>query len=82
MPGIRCLPADGTFYLFPNVQEAIDRVDGVSNDVEFAEHLIEKAGVALVPGTAFGLSGHIRLSIATSMSNIEKALDRLESAVQ
>ncbi|MCU0767341.1 MAG: pyridoxal phosphate-dependent aminotransferase [Gammaproteobacteria bacterium] len=82
MPGIRCLPADGTFYLFPNVQEAIDRVDGVSNDVEFAEHLIEKAGVALVPGTAFGLSGHIRLSIATSMSNIEKALDRLESAVK
>jgi aspartate aminotransferase len=82
MAGIRCLPADGTFYLFPNVQEAIDRSDDSSNDVEFAEHLIEKAGVALVPGTAFGLSGHIRLSIATSMANLEKALDRLEAAVR
>jgi aspartate aminotransferase len=82
MPGIECLPTDGTFYLFPNVQEAIDRVSDVANDVEFAEHLIEKAGVALVPGTAFGLSGHIRLSIATGMANLDKALDRLEAAVK
>jgi aspartate aminotransferase len=53
----------------------------VGNDLELAEYLIEKAGVALVPGTAFGLGGHIRLSIATSMANLEKALDRFEAAV-
>ena len=82
IPGVRCLPTDGTFYLFPNVQELIDRLNGIANDLEFAEHLIEKAGVALVPGTAFGLGGHIRLSIATSMANLEKALERIEAAVR
>jgi len=79
--GVSCLPADGTFYLFPNVQVLVDRLPGVANDLELAEYLIEKAGVALVPGTAFGLGGHIRLSIATGMVNLEKALDRFEAAV-
>ena len=82
IPGVSCLPTDGTFYLFPNVQELIERLDGIGNDVEFAEFLIEKAGVALVPGSAFGLGGHIRLSIATSMANLEKALERIEAAVR
>ena len=78
MEGIECVPSDGTFYTFPRVQGLIEAVDGVSNDVEFAEHLIEHAGVALVPGSAFGTSGHVRLSIATSMDNLTKALDRIE----
>ena len=78
MPGVKCLPADGTFYCFPNIEGALERIDGVHNDVELAEYLIEKAGVALVPGAAFGLSGHVRLSIATSMDNLQGALDRLE----
>jgi len=82
IPGVTCLPTDGTFYLFPNVQELIERLDGIGNDVEFAEFLIEKAGVALVPGSAFGLGGHIRLSIATSMANLEKALERIEATVR
>ncbi|MEW7976152.1 MAG: pyridoxal phosphate-dependent aminotransferase [Candidatus Sedimenticola endophacoides] len=81
MPGVECLPADGTFYCFPRVQEAIDKIAGVHNDVELAEHLIEHAGVALVPGSAFGLDSHVRLSIATSMENLTKALDRLERAL-
>jgi aspartate aminotransferase len=55
----------------------IDAVEGVSNDLELAEYLIEQAGVALVPGSAFGLGGHIRISIATSRDNLEKALDRI-----
>lgn len=82
IPGVSCLPTDGTFYLFPSVQGLIDRLDGIGNDLDLAEHLIEKAGVALVPGSAFGLGGHIRLSIATSMANLEKALERIEAAVQ
>ncbi|NEX21858.1 pyridoxal phosphate-dependent aminotransferase [Thiorhodococcus mannitoliphagus] len=77
IPGIDCIPTDGTFYVFPKVQELIDRLDGVSNDLELAEYLIEKAGVALVPGSAFGLGGHVRISIATSRSNLEQALDRI-----
>lgn len=78
--GVSCLPADGAFYLFPNVQEAINRL-GFSDDVALSEHLIESAGVALVPGSAFGALGHVRLSIATSMSNLQKAMERLKTAL-
>ncbi len=78
MSGVSCLPTDGTFYVFPKVEEAIGRIDGVHNDLELSEFLIEKAEVALVPGSAFGLPGHVRISIATSMENLTQALDRLE----
>jgi aspartate aminotransferase len=77
IPGIDCLPTDGTFYVFPEVTGLIERIDGVGNDLELAEYLIEQAGVALVPGTAFGVGGHVRISIATSRDNLEKALDRI-----
>ena len=80
IPGIECLPTDGTFYVFPKVQGMIDRLDGVNNDLELAEYLIEQVGVALVPGSAFGLGGHVRISIATSRGNLEKALDRIAAA--
>ncbi len=81
IPGITCLPSDGTFYLFPEIRKAIDAIDGISTDSELAEYLIEKAGVAVVPGSAFGLDGHARLSIAISMENLTKALDRIEAAL-
>jgi len=81
MPGVDCLATDGTFYCFPNIQGALERLDGVNNDLEFSEYLIEQAGVALVPGAAFGLGGHVRLSIATSMENLSKALDRIEQVL-
>ncbi|PKD40909.1 aspartate aminotransferase [Methylomonas sp. Kb3] len=79
--GIECLPTDGTFYVFPNVEKLLSRLDGINDDLEFAEYLIEKAGVALVPGSAFGCPGHIRISIATSMTNLENALVRIKQAV-
>jgi len=81
MTGIECLPTDGTFYVFPSVKGLIDAVDGVNDDLQLAEHLIVHAGVALVPGSAFGLSGHVRISIATSMKNLENALDRIERLI-
>ncbi len=77
IPGVDCLPTDGTFYVFPNVEGLIARLDGVEDDVALAEFLIEKAGVALVPGSAFGAPGHVRISIATSLENLEKALERI-----
>jgi aspartate aminotransferase len=81
MPGVQCLPTDGTFYVFPKVQGMIDALQSVSNDLELAEFLIERAGVALVPGSAFGLAGYVRISIATSQANLQQALDRIEGAL-
>ncbi len=77
MPGVSVLPSDGTFYSFPGFQEVLAR-KGMSSDLELAEALLE-AGVALVPGSAFGSPGHLRLSFATSDQALEKALDRIEA---
>ena len=59
----------------------INRIDDVNDDLQLAEYLINEARVALVPGTAFGSPGHLRLSFATSMRNLEKALDRIKQVV-
>ena len=81
IPGIVCLPADGTFYCFPHVQAVIDRLDGVDDDVALAAYLLDKAGVALVPGSAFGAPGYVRFSFATGMDVLEDALTRLTKAL-
>ncbi|MEM7401260.1 MAG: pyridoxal phosphate-dependent aminotransferase [Pseudomonadota bacterium] len=75
---VECMNCDGTFYCFPNVQKLIDRIDGVDNDIEFAEYLLVEAGIACVPGTAFGSPGHLRFSYATSMDVLKEAMSRLE----
>jgi aspartate aminotransferase len=80
MPGIHCLPSQGAFYSFPDCRQAITKL-GLADDLAFAEHLISKAGVAMVPGSAFGAPGYMRLSFATSEENLAKALDRIEQAV-
>lgn len=77
IPGIEVIPADGTFYIFPSVQAIIEK-HGYVNDLEFSEKLLTNVGVALVPGSAFGNEGCIRLSFATSMETLKDALDRLE----
>jgi len=77
--GVECLPSDGTFYSFPNVDGLIARVNGVSNDAELSELLLSEKEVAMVPGSAFGAPGHIRLSFATSMENLVKAVERIAS---
>ncbi|MCP5208842.1 MAG: pyridoxal phosphate-dependent aminotransferase [Hahellaceae bacterium] len=81
IPGIKCIPANGTFYAFPSVEGAIAALDGVENDVEFSEYLLKKAGVAVVPGSAFGTPGHMRLSFATSSKNLENAVSRIRDAL-
>jgi len=81
MEGVSCLESDGTFYAFPNFQGAIDRMDGIDDDIALGEYLIENAGVALVPGSAFGTPGHMRLSFATSMENLRSALERIAKAI-
>ncbi|KHD05252.1 aspartate aminotransferase [Candidatus Thiomargarita nelsonii] len=78
--GVECQPCQGTFYIFPNFQNVINR-SGLTTDVELSEFLIEKAGVALVPGSAFGSPGYVRISFATSMENLKKAMDKLQAAL-
>jgi aspartate aminotransferase len=79
--GITCLPSDGTFYAFPDVSGFIEKIKGINDDMELSEYLIEKAGVALVPGTAFGSPGYIRISFATSIEVLKDALDRIEKVI-
>ena len=78
--GISCTPSDGTFYAFPKVQDAM-KAKGIDDDVAFAAYLLEVGEVAVVPGSAFGAPGYIRLSYATSMENLKNALDRIEKAL-
>lgn len=75
--GVRCLPAQGAFYAFPDMSEAIRELNSVEDDIALGEHLLNEAGVALVPGSAFGEAGCMRLSYATSNENLENALDRI-----
>lgn len=77
MPGVEVIPSDGTFYIFPNVQAIIEK-RGFANDIEFADRLLQDVGVALVPGSAFGNEGCIRISFATSLEILRDAMDRLE----
>lgn len=79
--GFKCLPSQGAFYCFPCVQDVIDRMDNIADDVELADYFLTEAGVALVPGSAFGSPGYMRLSFATSMDNLEKAIMRIKSVL-
>lgn len=80
LPGVTCIPADGAFYAYPNVKGAMEKA-GIDNDVDFAEKLLNEAGVALVPGSAFGTPGYMRLSFATSMDVLKDAISRLQKAL-
>ena len=79
IPGVTTINSDGTFYTFPDFNIAMKQA-GFDSDIDFAEMLLEK-GVALVPGSAFGAPGHLRLSFATSEELLAMALDRLEQAL-
>jgi len=70
-----------SFYLFPKATALIESLEGVSDDLQLADYLIQKAEVAVVPGSAFGLAGYFRVSIATSMEELETAMDRIEKAI-
>jgi aspartate aminotransferase len=81
LPSVSCLEADGAFYLFPDFNQVIKNLDGIDNDIQLGEFFLEKAGVALVPGSAFGAPGYMRISFATSMQNLEKAFERLNQTL-
>ncbi|PJC03996.1 MAG: aspartate aminotransferase, partial [Gallionellales bacterium CG_4_9_14_0_8_um_filter_55_61] len=83
IPGLKCLMAGGAFYAFPDARQAIAALykKGLikeANDIALSEYLLLEAGVAVVPGSAFGSEGYIRLSFATSMENLTNALARMQ----
>ncbi len=80
MAGVEAVSADGTFYTFPNVLGAMEKL-GMKTDLEFAAHLLDNANVAVVPGSAFGLEGCMRISFATSQANLDKAMERIGNAL-
>jgi len=84
VPGMSCFKPQGAFYLFPNVRSFYDKeANGarIRNSYGLAYYLLKEARVAIVPGDAFGADDYIRLSYATSMSNLEKSMDRIVEAL-
>src|SRR5699024_7213728 len=80
LPGVRCEPGEGAFYAFADFSGAIEKL-GLADDIELAEHLLEKALVASVPGTAFGTAGHLRLSFACGLHTLKTAIERIGQAL-
>lgn len=80
LPGVNCLASQGTFYSFPDMSGLIARLEGITDDIELAESILEGAKIAMVPGSAFGAPGHMRLSFATGMEILEDAVTRLQKA--
>ena len=80
--GLSCKNPEGAFYVFPNCKDCIGKKDvnkkEIVNDTDFVTSLLESTGVAVVQGSAFGKEGYFRISYATSMKNLSKALDKIE----
>jgi len=86
IPGVKCLMAGGAFYAFPDARGAIARLHQQgkikeTTDIALSEYLLAEAGVAVVPGSAFGSEGYFRISFATSMENLRNALERIAKAL-
>ena len=85
MEGISCFKPDGAFYVFPNVSKLMGKTFSgkrINDDMEFADYLLEKAKIAVVPGLCFGAEGYMRLSYAASIEMIEEGMNRLQEAIK
>lgn len=80
LPGFECRHGEGTFYAFPRVTGVLQALD-LESDVELAEYLVNRANVAVVPGSAFGAPGYLRLSFACSMATLQEAVQRIKRAL-
>ena len=77
--GVSCLTPNGAFYVFPSCKGLLNKKTGLKTDTDFVQKLLEKSNVAVVQGSAFGLEGYFRISYATSMQNLKKAMERIRS---
>ncbi len=87
MNGVHCLSSEGAFYAFADIRESMDslykiKLISAQNDIAFSEYLLENAGVAIVPGSAFGCEGYMRLSFATSLESLQQALGRIKNLLK
>ncbi len=82
IPGVSCLSCVGTFYAFPDVSGAIQSAADAEDDMALAEKLLMQGEVAVVPGSAFGAPGYLRLSFATDMASLEIAMDRMRRVLR
>ena len=76
--GITCLTPNGAFYVFPSCKGLLNKKTKLKTDTDFVQKLLEKSNVAVVQGSAFGLDGYFRISYATSMQNLKKAMERIK----
>jgi aspartate aminotransferase len=82
LSGVRLVPPDGAFYVFPDFSERIRGArNGVADSASLCDYLIDEAKIVCVPGSAFGMEGHLRLSYAISERDITDGMDRLEEAL-
>ena len=77
--GINCLKPEGAFYVFPSCKKLLGKKTKLKTDKDFVEKLLEQSEVAVVQGSAFGLDGYFRISYATSMENLKKAMERIRN---
>jgi aspartate aminotransferase len=80
IPGVECDEPRGAFYAFPNVSAVLGK-NGMRTSLELSERLLAEARVAVVPGEAFGVDRHIRISYAASMQNLKRGLDRIHQFI-
>jgi aspartate aminotransferase len=80
IPGVQCAEPRGAFYAYPNVGVVIGK-NGITNTLVLAERLLQESHVAVVPGEAFGTDRHVRISYATSMTELERGLDRIHQFI-
>lgn len=82
--GVKCIKPSGAFYAFPDVSAYYGKKNKgktIDGSFAFCEYMLEECRIAIVPGIGFGADNHVRISYATSMENIEKAMDRLEEGL-
>jgi len=83
LPGVRLVPPDGAFYVLPDFSDRIASArNGVSNSAQLCDYLIDEAKAVCVPGSAFGMEGHVRISYAVSEKDLEDGLDRIAAALE
>ena len=80
IPGVKCAEPRGAFYAFPNVSGVLGK-NGIRTSLELTERLLAEANVAVVPGEAFGVDRHIRISYAASLQNLKRGLDRIHEFI-
>lgn len=78
MPGVKTQVPKGAFYAYPDISVGLGK-KGIHNTTDFAERLLDQAKVAVVPGEAFGTDKHVRISYATSMKELARGLDRIQT---